>query len=829
MSSTYSGGGAGPTVSTLTAAAIVVADMVGVGVFTSLGFQLQAISSGFSLLMLWVVGGVVALCGAVSYAELAAMFPRSSGEYNFLRRTYHPAFGFLAGWVSATVGFAAPVALAAMAFGEYFTSVITPLVPDALAPWLPLALGLGVTWLAALVHLVGIRFGSAFQNAWTAAKIALIVVFIAAVAWSGVPQPISFAPTAHDVAVMGSGPFAISLVFVMYSYSGWNAATYISGEIREPQKTVPAALFGATLFVTLLYVGLNAVFLYTTPTVDMVGQLKVAMIAGNYVFGVEGGRIVGLLISVGLVSSIGAMTWIGPRVTMAMGEDAPLLRLFSRKSKNGVPAAAIVFQLVVSNLLLLTKSFEAVLDFIQFSLSFCSFCAVLGVIKLRLTHPKLPRPYRAWGFPITPLVFLGVTAFVMYYLVVNRPLQSLMGFAMMLAGLVVYAAATRSARRSAARPSAVAQARPSASTILSVAAAMLFAGPLAFSSVPAVSAELASPDDTAKLLAGMAPAAESPLAAFTRDPSWQRHASYFDAIFGTLDRRQLAKIRMWSQDKLTKHQPVALYMFSGPDFLYADAFFSDASTLVLSALEPVGQIPDVANLRPAALSRTLGNIEGAMKSLVTLSFFRTKDMKTQLAGGGGGVNGTLPILYVFLARTGKVIHNVELVNLDAQGTVIPAEPRAKTGARGVKIDYASADGRMHTLYYFETNLDNDGARTSGFLNFCEQLGPADTFVKSASYLLHQGGFTVVRDFLLKRGGLVLQDDSGIPLSHFDRDKWQLHPFGRYVGPIEIFAQFYQAQLVRLYREGGAQPINFGIGYRWRPNESNLLLAEGRDR
>ena len=825
MSITYAGGAAGPTVSTLTATAIVVADMVGVGVFTSLGFQLQDISSGFSLLMLWVVGGVVALCGAFSYAELAAMFPRSSGEYNFLRRTYHPAVGFLAGWVSATVGFAAPVALAAMAFGVYFTSVV-PQAP-------PLALGLGVTWLAALVHLAGIRLGSAFQNAWTAAKIALIVVFIAAGIWAGTgtggAQPISFAPTTHDLTVMRSAAFAISLVFVMYSYSGWNAATYIIGEIREPQKTVPAALFAATFIVMLLYVGLNAVFLYTTPTVDMVGQLNVAMIAGNHVFGVEGGRIVGMLISIGLVSSIGAMMWIGPRVTMAMGEDAPLLRFFSRKSKNDVPAAAIVLQLVVSNLLLLTQSFEKVLDFIQFSLSFCSFLAVLGVIKLRWTHPKLPRPYRTWGYPVTPLVFLAATAFVMFYLVVNRPEQSLAGFAMMLAGLVVYAAATRSARRSAARPAAVTQPRPNASTILSMAAAALLAGPLVMSSTPAVSAEVATADDTAKLLAGIAPAAESPLSVFTREASWQRHASYFDAIFGALDRRQFARIRTWSEAKLATHQPVVLYMFSGPDFLYADAFFGDASTLVLSALEPVGQIPDVANLRPAALSRTLGNIEAAMKSLLTLSFFRTKDMKTRLAGGGGGVNGTLPILYVFLARTGKVIHNVELVNLDAQGAAIPAEPRAKTGARGVKIDYESADGRMHTLYYFETNLDNEGVRTSGFLSFCEQLGPADTFLKSASYLLHQGGFTTVRDFLLKRGGMVLQDDSGIPLGRFDRDKWQLNPFGRYVGPIEIFAQFYQAQLVRLFREGGAQPIDFGIGYRWRPNESNLLLAGSKDR
>ncbi len=183
---------------------------------------------------------------------------------------------------------------------------------------------------------------------------------------------------------------------------------------------------------------LNAVFLISTPMPELAGQLDVAIIAGRHIFGELGGRIVGALICLGLVSSISAMTWIGPRVTMTMGEDVPLLRLFARKSKHGAPAAAIVFQLLVANLLLLTQSFEAVLDFIQFSLAFCSFFTVLGVIKMRMTDPQLPRPYRAWGYPVTPLVFLIVTLFMMYYLVVNRPLQSLAGFAMMLAGLGIY-------------------------------------------------------------------------------------------------------------------------------------------------------------------------------------------------------------------------------------------------------------------------------------------------------------------------------------------------------------------------------------------------------
>jgi len=432
------------TVSWVTATAIVVADMVGVGVFTSLGFQVTDIPSGFSLLLLWVVGGIVAMCGAFCYAELAAMLPRSSGEYNFLRRIYHPAFGFVAGWLSATVGFAAPIALAAMAFSKYLTSSAPNLLPSLPVEvfgfpidW-PLLFGLAIIWLAALVHLGGVRLGSAYHNAWTALKLVLIVVFIIAGLAFGDSQPSSFAPSAVDLTQIAGAPFAISLVFVMYSYSGWNAATYIGGELRDPARNLPRALFAGTAIVIVLYVLLNAVFLATTPMHELAGQLDVAIVAGKPVFGNLGGRIVGALICLGLISSISAMTWIGPHVTMTMGEDIPLLRVFSRRSKRGVPAVAIIFQLLVSNLLLLTQSFEAVLDFIQFSLTFCSFFTVLGLIKMRITHPNLARPYRAWGYPVTPLIFLSVTLFMMYYLVVNRPLQSLAGVAMMSVGLVIY-------------------------------------------------------------------------------------------------------------------------------------------------------------------------------------------------------------------------------------------------------------------------------------------------------------------------------------------------------------------------------------------------------
>lgn len=428
--SASSSGSIVPSVTATTATAIAVADMVGTGVFTSLGFQVPGIPSGFSLLMLWVVGGIVALCGALSYAELSAAFPRSGGEYNFLSRVYSPAVGFLAGWVSATFGFAAPVAIAAIAFGDYFQGLV-PGVPK-------LYLGLALIWITSAILITGMKQSSVFQDVMTGLKILLIVVLIVAGFAVGGNTSISFVPTSQDLSHIASTPFAISLVYVMYAYSGWNAATYISGEIKDPQRNVPRSLIIATLIVTGLYVALNAAFLYTTPVQKLAGQVNVGLIAGTEIFGPSGGKIVGGLICLGLVSAVSAMMWIGPRVTMVMGEDVPLLRWFAHKTQAGVPARALVVQTLIATVLLFTGTFEKVVLFIQFSFTLCSFLAVLGVIVLRFTRPDLPRPYTTWGYPITPIIFLCITLWMLAFQIMDKPFESLSGLAMMFTGLLVY-------------------------------------------------------------------------------------------------------------------------------------------------------------------------------------------------------------------------------------------------------------------------------------------------------------------------------------------------------------------------------------------------------
>jgi basic amino acid/polyamine antiporter, APA family len=425
------------TVGFLTACGIVIANIIGTGVFTSLGFQVADIQSGFALLMLWIVGGIAALCGALCYGELSAALPRSGGEYHFLSEIYHPALGFMAGFISATVGFAAPVALAAMAFGKYFAGVFNF--------GSPVLLSFALVWIVGLFHFGDLRRGSAFQNLWTIVKLLLIATLIVAGFLVQPRQPIDFLPHAGDTMSIFSGAFAVSLVYVMYSYSGWNASSYIISEVKQPERNVPRSLIAGTLIVIAAYVLLNGIFLATTPESEMRGQLEIGLIAGKHIFGDNGGRVVGAIICLGLVSAVSSMTWIGPRVTMSMGEDHWLLRFLGRKNAYGVPANAVVVQLLIVNLLLLTRSFELVVVYIQFALLLCSLLTVVGLFVLRATHPNIPRPYRVWLYPMPPLIFAAITVWMMIYLLQSKTTESIAGLVTAIVGFLLYFCAGRRA------------------------------------------------------------------------------------------------------------------------------------------------------------------------------------------------------------------------------------------------------------------------------------------------------------------------------------------------------------------------------------------------
>jgi hypothetical protein len=269
---------------------------------------------------------------------------------------------------------------------------------------------------------------------------------------------------------------------------------------------------------------------------------------------------------------------------------------------------------------------------------------------------------------------------------------------------------------------------------------------------------------------------------------------------------------------------VLYFFFSGPDFLYADAFFPSATNYVLAALEPSGPLPAIRRSRGESLSYGLSQLRSSLNSVLNFSFFRTREMRTTLSANR--FSGTLPILYIFLARTGKTIDEVTFHDINEDGTLVAeGEGQPRGAASAAKILFKGSDGKERTLYYVRTDLSNGGWRRSGFKAFCETLEPGDALIKSASYLLHSNGFTDVRAHLLERTKRLLQDDSGIPITYFKPEEWELSPYGRYLGPINVFPDNYQRQLADLFRRNKPPAIDFGIGYRFRPNESNVLVAD----
>ena len=418
-----------------TVAAVVIANMIGTGVFTSLGFQLLDIESGFVLLMLWAVGGLAALCGAMTYAELGAALPRSGGEYNFLTEIYHPAAGFVSGWVSATIGFAAPTALAAFTFAAYGTSIF----PQFSDPVTRKLIAAALVMVLAVVHGGSRRGSGGLQMLFTVLKVAVIIGFsVAALAFAKSVQPVTFAPTQGDGALLTGGAFAVSLIYVSYAYTGWNAATYLSSELDNPQRSLPWILAVGTGVVMLLYVLLNYVFLSVAPIEAMKGQLEIGYIAAQSAFGDIGGRFTGLVLALLLISTVSAMTIAGPRVLQVIGEDIPGLRFLAVTNRDGIPHRAIYLQSALAIVFILTSTFESVLVFAGFTLALNSLATVLGVFVLRWRRPELPRPYRTFLYPLTPLIYLALTGWTLTFVIINQPQQALPGLGLIVAGLIVY-------------------------------------------------------------------------------------------------------------------------------------------------------------------------------------------------------------------------------------------------------------------------------------------------------------------------------------------------------------------------------------------------------
>ncbi len=427
----------GKRINWTSAAAIVIANMVGTGAFTTLGLQLTVVQNTWTILLLWALGGIIALLGAFSYAELGTQLPRSGGEFHFLSRLFHPMLGYLSGWVSLTVGFAAPIALSAMAMGAYLSHYL---------PFSSSAIALAAILFISVIHSYDIRRSSYFQNLFTVMKLLLILaLLVAGMLTLGDGDNALYWGDRWQEEIWQPG-FAVALIYVTYAFSGWNAAAYIVEEIRRPAVNLPRALVGGTVLVSALYILLQLALLRQAPLEVLRGQVEVGQIAAYFAFGDKGGQFISIGIALLLVSSISAMIWVGPRVTRAMADEHPIWRFLARDNAHGIPVRAIWLQSILSIAMILTSSFEQVLLYSGFILQLFTTITVAGVFVLR-RRPGRPDGYRSPWYPAPQVVFLAISIWILGYLLYERTEESLLGLVNILIGAVSYWWSNRYSRR----------------------------------------------------------------------------------------------------------------------------------------------------------------------------------------------------------------------------------------------------------------------------------------------------------------------------------------------------------------------------------------------
>ena len=419
-----------PHLSMWTSASFIVASMIGTGVFTSLGYQLLEINTIFPLLLLWLIGGIIAFCGALTYGELATTYPRSGGEYSLLSTILHPSLGFGAGLVSATIGFAAPGVLAAIALGSYLSIFFQNIEPSLFA--------ILIISFIHIIHVKSIKLGTSFQNISTLIKIIFILVFIAFGLNIENPQSLTLLPVEGDMDVIFDAPFAVSLVWVSYAYTGWNTVIYVAGEVKNPIQNITKSMLVSTSIVMILYLLLNFTFLFTTPLMTLQGEVEVALISGIEIFGVNGGKVISLSISLLLLSTISSYIYIGPRVLAIMGEDYKELNFFNKKNIEGIPVNAFILQFFLSIIFILTSSFEQVLIYTSICLIIISSLTVFSLFFSRFKEKDLSRPYRAFGYPLTPLIYLMLNFWILFYSFIHSRFESFIGVCIFLFSIIIY-------------------------------------------------------------------------------------------------------------------------------------------------------------------------------------------------------------------------------------------------------------------------------------------------------------------------------------------------------------------------------------------------------
>jgi len=409
-----------------TAAAIVISNMIGTGVFTSLGFQIADIKNTWSIILLWFIGGMLGLIGAFTYAELGTRFKESGGDYIYLSRIFHPFAGYLYAWISLTVGFSGPIAISALAM----TSYLSPINPAIFTDWF----GIGVILIVTLIHSVSVGQSGRFQNYSTIFKIAFVFALIA-LGFYFIPvenTALNYSSTWKEELFLPG--FAVSLIYVSYAYTGWNSAAYITDEIEDPDKNLPKALIPAAIFVTVVYILLQIVFLRHASVDELSNNVEVAMISFSNVLGENGGFWVSIFIGIQLIATISGYLWVGSRISYAMAKENPLWKSIAVKNNNGIPVRALWLQAVIAVILTLTGTFEQVMLYASFALQLMGTLTVASLLWLERKEGTYHSPGRPWF----QYIFILFSIFVLGFMLKEQPYESMIGIGFVVVGGITY-------------------------------------------------------------------------------------------------------------------------------------------------------------------------------------------------------------------------------------------------------------------------------------------------------------------------------------------------------------------------------------------------------
>ena len=798
------------------AISLVIANMIGVGIFTSLGFQLYDLSNYYSILLLWLLGGLHAILGSFCYSELSAAFPKSGGEYHFLKISFGNFTGFLSGWTSAILGFAAPITAAAYAFSKYFGHLF-------LTGFHPTLISILIIALITIIHCFRINTGARFQVFLTTGKVILIVIFILAGLYMFFENKYTdvhtnFVFSKQIMLDLFTPGFWVGLIFVSYAYSGWNASAYVIDEVEDPKKNVPKSIIVGTLIVTVLYVLLNYVFLISANADELRGKEDVAYVSAIRIFGNYGALIVSSIISFLLISTISSMVMVGPRVIKRIALDYNEFNYFSSNNKNNVPIKAIILQSSISIILLITSSFEFIVTCIGFVLCIFTTLTSLAVIVLRWKQPNAERPIKVPLYPLTPILFSLFNIWIMVYLLQNKTIESLTGVGFVALGGIVYYLINFKKKGIKIGAAVLItccicscnnQDKKNNESALPDVKADSVTKPIEFNYDTALNnkALLLSAIDTSSF-----------------DGSKKMLANNINNSWNACFQNVLSPITKWMQeekyDSYINSNTLVFYPFSGPDFAFANAFYPNAKCYIMAGLENAGNLKSNIFSTSKNDSGFLINAEKYFYFSTKFGFFRTLDMEKQFEE-----KGVADVIAFYLKRMHCDIETLSILNWNST-TKTFTSINDNTNGNVCYAKFRQPSGVISELYFFSKNISDEGLQKDpNWLAWVkEKAGNASivSLTKSASYLMSVEPFSVVRNFILKNSTLHIQDDSGIGFKYITASNRPYTLHGKFTKVIPIFKHLMQNDLALKFKSDSTiKPLPFAIGYNLKFNETNL--------